>query len=128
MDVHIPQAGNQKFAGCIDHGGARRGLDILPDRDDASCGDNDGNVRARRRASRIDDSGVLENKVRRSGGLRACGREKGNENNQPEQQTNPYRYFSGFSNLRLMVAILRLSKLLRRLLSLLMPLYTALTS
>jgi hypothetical protein len=84
MDVHIPQAGNQKFAGRIDHSGARRGLDIPPNRDDASCGDNDGNVRARRRASRIDNGGVLENKIRRSGVLRPCGREEGNEDNQPE--------------------------------------------
>jgi hypothetical protein len=128
MDVHVPQAGNQKFAGRIDYAGSRRGFDILPYRDDAPCGDDDGNVRARRRAGSIDNRSVLENKAWRRRVLSPCGREEGSENNQPEEQTNPYYYFSGFANFRLIVAILRLSKLLRRLFSLLMPLYSALTS
>jgi hypothetical protein len=93
MDVHVPQAGNQKFAGRIDHAGPRRGFDILSYRNDPPIGDDDRNVRARRRAGRIDNSSVFENKACRGSALSPCGREEGDENNQPEKQDEPLWLF-----------------------------------
>ena len=120
VDVHVPQAGDQEFAGGIDDAGARRRLDAPADRGDAAVGNRDRDVFARRSAGRIDDRGVLKDDT-----LSERNRQEGSETEQPEEQTDPTSYLVASDFLfsfRLTVAILRVSKLLRRRLSLLMPL------
>jgi len=77
MNVHVPQARDQKLAGGIDNAGAGRNLNTLADPGYAPVGDADRSVGAGRRASCVDDGGVLENN--------RLGRSRGNEGAESEQ-------------------------------------------
>ena len=61
MDMHIPQARDQKLARCVDDAGAGRRRDILRDAGNAAVSDGHRHIRARGGASRVYDGGVLEN-------------------------------------------------------------------
>jgi len=71
MEMHVPQAGDQEFAGGIDDARARQGLNALPYGGDASVGDGDRDVRARRRAGCVDNRGVLEDDALGESGWKA---------------------------------------------------------
>jgi hypothetical protein len=63
MNVHVPQAGNQKLAACVDDAGSRGRLDVLSDTRDTAIGNENRDVRARHCAGSVYNGGVLENDI-----------------------------------------------------------------
>jgi hypothetical protein len=93
VDVHVPQAGDQKLAGGIDDAGSGRRLDAFPDGGNPPAGNRDGNVLARQRAGRIDDGGMLEDDALGRYSLRQGGRKENGESEQSGAQiilTRPF--------------------------------------
>ena len=90
MDVHVPQAGDQKFAGGVDDAGLGWRLQVLPDSDNAIARYRHRDVRKRRPAGGIDYGGVLKDDA-----LSPNGGNEREESEQPQQQFNSSYSTSG---------------------------------
>jgi hypothetical protein len=86
--MHIPQAGDEEFAGGVDHADASNGLDLLPDGGNAPVSNDNRDVDARRRTGGINDGRVLEDYLGKS------ARNKRSESKKPGEQTISTLFYS----------------------------------
>jgi hypothetical protein len=88
MVVHVPQAGDQEFAGGVDNAGVGRRLHARAgspiNGQDASTADGDRDILARRRAGCVDDRGMLDDDLWYRA-LGQSGRPEGDESDEGDE-------------------------------------------